>query len=224
VRAAAGRGFRTPTVAEKTDPAIGNPSLSPEVTTAYEAGADAVLAGGEALVSATWFYQSFRDLIQFDGTVPGPVGFGELRNSGRARSRGVEASATWNFFRTAAAEITYTYTDTWDSSTQRRILGHPLHRGSASLVLKPVPGLTLRADWLVESDMLDAPPNGEDPHRPGYARVDLYGRYVWKTGNPSAPEVALHGKIRNLTDLRYEERVGFPAPGINFLFGMEMAI
>lgn len=224
LRAAAGRGFRTPTVSEKTDPSIGNPSLSPEVTVSYEAGADAVLMGGEAVVSAVWFYQSFRDLIQWDGTVAGPVGFGQLRNTGRAFSRGIEAAASWNFHRSAAAELSYTWTDTWDSDAGRSIVGQPEHRGSASLVLTPARGLTCRADWRVEGDMLDAPPNGGDIRRPGYARVDLFGRYLWKTGSPGAPEIAFHGKVQNLLDRRYEERKGYPAPGINFLLGVELAI
>lgn len=224
LRAAAGRGFRTPTVSEKTDPSIGNRSLSPEVTVSYEAGADAVLLGGDAVVSAAWFYQSFRDLIQWDGTVAGPVGFGQLRNTGRAFSRGVEAAASWNFHRSAAAELSYTWTDTWDSDARRSILGQPEHRGSASLVLTPAQGLTCRADWRIEGDMLDAPPNGGDIRRPGYARVDLFGRYLWKTGSPGAPEIAFHGKVQNLLDRRYEERKGYPAPGINFLLGVELAI
>ncbi len=224
LRAAAGRAFRTPTISEKTDPSIGNPSLSPEVSVTYEAGADAVLAGGDAVVSATWFHQSFRDMIQFDDSVAGPVGYGELRNSGRAYSRGVETSATWNFHRFAAAEIAYTYTDTWNAETRRRILAHPAHRGSVSLILTPAPGLTCRADWRIESDMLDSPPNGGDIRRPGYARVDLYGRYRWKTGSPEAAEVALLGKVQNLLDRRYEERKGYPSPGINFLLGLELAI
>lgn len=224
LRAAAGRGFRTPTISEKTDPTIGNPSLSPEVTMTYEAGADAVLAGGDAVVSATWFYQSFRDLIQWDGAAAGPVGFGEMRNSGKAFSRGVEAAASWNFLRSAAVELSYTYTDTWDGEAQRRILGQPTHRGSASLVLTPLPGLTCRADWRIEGDMLDAPPNGGDILRPGYARVDLFGRYLWKTALPHAAEFALNGKVQNLLDRRYEERKGYPSPGINFLLGLEVAI
>jgi vitamin B12 transporter len=224
VRAAAGRGFRTPTIAEKTDPFIGNRGLSPEVTNSYEAGADAVLAEGDARVSAAWFFQSFRDLIQFDSAVAGPVGFGQLRNSGHAFSRGIESAATWNFRRDAAAELAYTYTDTWDPSAGRRILGIPTQRGTASLILTPATGLTCRADWRLESDQLDAPPNGGDIRRPGYARLDVYGRYRWKTGSPEVGEVTLHGKVQNLLNRRYEERKGFPSPRINFLLGVDLAI
>ncbi len=224
LRAAAGRGFRTPTISEKADPTLGNPALSPESTMSYEAGADAVLAGGDAGISATWFYQSFRNLIQYDGSVPGPVGFGQMRNSGRAFSRGVEAAASWNFLRHAAAELAYTYADTWDPTYGRRIRGVPPHRGSAALILTPAPGATCRADWRIESDQLDAPPNGEDIRREGYARLDVYGAYRWKTGSAGTREITLQGKVQNLLDRRYEERKGYPSPGINFLIGLELAI
>jgi outer membrane receptor protein involved in Fe transport len=30
--------------------------------------------------------------------------------------------------------------------------------------------------------------------------------------------------VQNLLDRRYEERKGYPAPGINFLLGVELAI
>ena len=76
----------------------------------------------------------------------------------------------------------------------------------------------------MESDELDAPPNGGDKRRPGYARVDVHGRYLWKTGSGAAPQVALTGKVLNLLNRDYEERKEFPAPGINFLLGAEVSI
>jgi vitamin B12 transporter len=224
LRAAAGRGFRTPTIAENSDPFIGNPFLSPEVTWSYEAGADAVLAEGDLSASATWFFLSFQDLIQFDAAAPGPAGFGQLRNSGSAYSRGAEAAASWRFLRSAALALCYTYTDTWDSTMQRQLLGVPTQRGTASLILTPVSAMTAQVDWHLESDQLDAPPNGGDIRRPGYARVDVYGRYLWKTGSPGIAEVALQGKVQNLLNRRYEERKGYPSPGINFLLGVELGI
>ncbi len=221
LRAAAGRGFRTPTIAEKSDPFIGNPSLSPEATWSYEAGADALLAEGDVAVSATWFFQSFRDLIQFDSGAQGPAGFGQLLNSGSAFSRGVEAAASWNVVPAAALGLSYTYTDTWDSTMQRRILGVPTHRGTASLIVTPLPSVTTEVDWHLESDQLDAPPNGGDIRRPGYARVDVYGSYLWRNG---PTRVALRGKVQNLLNRQYEERKGYPSPGVNFLVGLELSL
>ena len=224
VRAAAGRGFRVPTLSEKSDPFIGNPFLSPEVVVSWEVGADAELFERRGRVSATWFYQEFRDLIQFNAAVPGPAGFGQLRNVGRAFSRGVEAEGEARFLPEASLLMVYTYSDTWDAANRRRILGVPTQRGTLSLVLSPSPRWEGRIDWRVESDQLDSPPNGGDIRRPGYARVDLFARYRWERGGAEIREIDLIGRVENLLDRDYEERKGFPSPGFHFLLGAEARI
>jgi vitamin B12 transporter len=224
VRAAVGRGFRVPTISEKQDVFVGNPSLSPEVAVSYEAGSDLAFAGKRGKVSGTWFYQSFRNLIQFDSTVPGPLGFGQLRNRGRAFSRGVEAEASYLVAPQAETAFSYTYSDTRDGTSGQRIIGIPRHRAVATLLLTPTPSFQARADWLVESDQIDAPLNGNATRRPGYARVDVYSKYRWEAPSADVREIALFGKIQNLLNRKYEERIEFPAPGISFLLGAEMKI
>ncbi len=224
VRAAAGRGFRVPTISEQSDPFIGNPGLSPETAVSWEAGIDAALPGGRGTVSATWFYQDFRDLIQFDGAVPGPAGFGELRNIGKAFSRGVEAQAEVFLVPEASLLLVYTYSDTWDFANRQRILGVPTQRGSVSLLLHPSPRWEGRIEWRAESDQLDPPPNGGDIRRPGYARVDLSARCRLPDPGGRFPEIDLFGKAENLLDRNYEERNGFPSPGFHFLLGAEARI
>jgi len=221
VRAAAGRGFRVPTVLETSDPTIGNPALSPEEVVSWEIGADVTFFEKKGRVSATWFQQDFRNLIQFDASVPGPVGFGELRNVGKAYSRGVEAEAEYYVIPEVGVALAYTYTDTRDESNNRRILGVPRNRGTVSLLLSPSPRWEGQVDVRVEGDQLDAPPNGGDIRRPGYARVDLFARYRWKASRGCFREVSLVGKVQNLFDKTYEERKGFPSPGFNFLIGAE---
>jgi len=223
IRGAAGRGFRPPTASEKFDPFIGNPALSPEVSVSYEAGADLSISRGRGAVSATWFFSDHQGLIQFVDSVPGPSGFGEMRNVD-AISRGVEIYGSWQLTEIVGFTGTYTYTATWDKTSRQRILGIPNQRGSLSVLVTPGSRLQGRVDWRVESDELDAPPNGGDKRRPGYARVDVHGRYLWKTGSGAAPQVALTGKVLNLLNRDYEERKEFPAPGINFLLGAEVSI
>jgi len=48
--------------------------------------------------------------------------------------------------------------------------------------------------------------------------------YLWNTGSADAAQVALTGKVQNVLNRSYEERKDFPAPGINFLLGMEISI
>ncbi len=224
VRASAGRGFRVPTISEKTDPFIGNPSLSPETAFSYEAGADLVLAGGAATVTGTWFFQSFRNLIQYDAGAGAPGGFGQLRNIGRAFSRGAEATVSWDIGGLASLEAGYTYSDTWDATNQRRVLGVPTQRGVVSLLLSPDKRFTARVDWRAEGDMLDAPPNGGGIRRPGFGCVDVFARYLLPGGKEGGRGIALTGKVQNLLDRKYEERKGYPSPGFNFLLGAEMSI
>jgi vitamin B12 transporter len=219
VRAAAGRGFRVPTIVEKADPFVGNPDLSPETAVSYEAGADLAIAG--VSFSATWFYQSFDDLIQFVSTGPFT---GALQNVPGAFSRGVEAEAAWRLVPGIHVELAYTYADTWDSANQRRILGIPDQRGTAAVLLSPSPRWKGRLVWLVESDQLDVGPDFVVRRRPGFARMDAHARYRWEPAGSGAGEVALVGKVQNLFDRDYEERLGIPAPGIGFLVGAEMRI
>jgi vitamin B12 transporter len=223
IRGAVGRGSRPPTASEKFDPFIGNPALSPEVSVSCEAGVDLSISKGRGAVSATWFFSDHQGLIQFVDTVPGPSGFGEMRNVD-AISRGVEMSGSWQLTERVGFAGAYTYTDTRDKTNQQRILGIPDHRGSLSVLLTPSPRLQGRVDWRAESDQLDAPPNGGEKRRPGYARVDLYGRYLWKTGPAGTPQVAFTGKVQNVLDRSYEERKEYPAPGVNFLLGAELSI
>lgn len=223
IRGAAGRGFRPPTASEKFDPFIGNPALSPEVSVSYEAGADLSISKGRGSLSATWFFSDHRGLIQFVDSVPGPSGFGEMRNVD-AISRGVEIYGSWQLTEIVGFAGTYTYTATWDKTSRQRILGIPNQRGSLSVLVAPGSRLQGRVGWRLESDELDAPPNGGDPRRPGYARVDLHVRYLWTTGSRETPQVALTGKVLNLLNRDYEERKEYPAPGINFLLGAELSI
>jgi outer membrane receptor protein involved in Fe transport len=224
VRAAAGRGFRVPTISEKRDVFIGNPDLLPEVAFSYEGGMDLRIARRRGRVSGTWFYQAYRELIQFDSSVPGPLGFGQLRNMGRAFSRGVEAEGSYLVASLAEAAFSYTFSDTWDGAGRKRIIGIPRHRVVTSLLLWPARPFQARADWRVESDQADAPLNGGATRRPGYARVDLYARYRWEVSNADFREVVLTGRIENLLNRKYEERIEFPAPGANFLLGVEVKI
>jgi vitamin B12 transporter len=224
IRAAAGRGFRVPTLSEKSDPFIGNKDLSPEVAISWEAGADVELFDRRGRISATWFYQEFRDLIQFDAAVPGPAGFGQLRNVGKAYSRGVEAEGEARFLREVSLLLAYTYSDTWDAENRQRILGVPTQRGTLSLLLSPSPRWEGRIDLRVESDQLDSPPNGGDIRRPGYSRVDLFARYRLEMAGVETREIDLIARVENLLDRDYEERKGFPSPGFHFLLGAEVRI
>jgi vitamin B12 transporter len=215
-RTAYGQGFRLPTVNEKYSPLYGNPSLSPESSWSWEAGSDLTLAGGRVRLSGTWFYQTFRDLITFSGM--------SLANVNRAVSKGIEAELAF-VARKAEGTLFYTLTDTERENTGTRILRIPRHRGGVTAALLPVEGARIQAEWTAESDQLDlAPYEYVDARRPGFGRLDLFARYGFVPAASPFREVALTGKVENLLNREYEERRGYPAPGISFLAGVEAKI
>lgn len=231
LRSAYGRGFRVPTIVEKFDPTSGNADLSPETVISYEAGADFRPKGTRAVVSATYFYQDFRELIQQGPPTAGHP-FGQLQNVGGAFSRGVEAQATWWFHPAVGAEVSYTYTDTGTrdaspaiAAITDRILGIPQQRGTASLMFSPAARLHARVDWRFESDQYEFGPTDFLPgRRPGNAIVNAHARYAWEPLGADVRELALTLKVQNLLNRDYEERKGFPSPGFNFLLGAEIGI
>src|SRR5512141_3013188 len=231
LRSAYGRGFRVPTIVEKFDPTSGNADLSPETAISYEAGADFRPKGARAVVSATYFYQGVRGLIQQGAPTTGHP-FGQLQNVGGAFSRGVEAQATWWFHPAVGAEVSYTYTDTGTrgaspaiAAVTSRILGIPQQRGTASLMFSPSPRLQGQIDWRLESDQFEFGPTDFLPgRRPGNAVVNAHVRYAWEHIGADVRGIALSVKVQNLMNRDFEERKGFPSPGINFLLGAELSI
>ena len=216
LRAAYGRGFRVPTIFEKHGK-YGNPDLDPEWADSYEAGIDYRTRGGTATVSGTYFYQDKHDQISYQGL--------NKTTNVDAFSRGVEAYATWWFHPSVGTVLSYTYTDSWDKHNQREIIGVPSQRGSVSLVAAPVSGFEGQLSWRVESEQLDFGPTDWSPgKRPGFGVVDLYARQAFPKPAPEWKEVVLFGKVQNLLNRDYEERKGYPAPGITFLLGAEVSI
>ncbi len=217
VRAAVGRGFRAPTILEKVDPDSGNFSLTSERAISYEAGIDRAFPEGKGTVSGTWFYQDFRNMIQFNTRTY------RLSNID-ALARGVELAAQYRFLPGLGVSLAYTVTETWDKTLQQRVLGVPKHQGAAALLFDPVPAWQGRIDWRAESDQLDSQLFSGKTRRPGFAVVDVFSRYGWEPRGSGVREIALTGKILNLLNRRYDERLDRPAPGVNFLVGAEARI
>ncbi len=216
LRAAYGRGFRVPTIFELHGQ-YGNPDLVPEWADSYEAGIDYRTPGGSAVFSGAYFYQNKHNQISYQGK--------NKTTNVDAFSRGVEGSATWWLHPSVATVLSYTYTNSFDKHSGREIVGVPSQRGMLSLMVSPGSRLEGQLSWRVESDQLDYAPTDWSPgKRSGFGVVDTYAKYRIPAPAPEFKEISLFGKVRNLLNRDYEERKGYPSPGINFLLGAELTI
>ncbi len=111
IRAAAGLGFRAPSIDERFGEYpefffTGNPDLEPEESRSYEIGVEHAFAGG-ATLSATLYRLEIDNLIQSD-----PVTFSTLVNlPGESVRKGVELGATLPLGERVRLGFAYTYTD-----------------------------------------------------------------------------------------------------------------
>ena len=210
MRASGGSSFRAPSVGELYYPFTGNPDLKPERSRAYEIGGERTIPRGRAEVSVFW--NEFKDLIVFDFTTF------QDRNLVRARARGVEASVRQDLAGSVSVEVAYTYLDAQDLSARNELIRRPRHRAAASLVLSPIPGLTVTPRATFVGDRRDqSATTGASVQDPSYVRYDLFVRYA--LGNT---HLTPYARLENATDRRYEEVAGYPAARRRIAGGLEV--
>ncbi|HUG27753.1 MAG TPA: TonB-dependent receptor [Gemmatimonadales bacterium] len=230
LRAQAGRAFKAPTFAElfAISPfEVGDPALQPEQARSWEVGAEQLLAGGRARVSAAWFSQLFRDLIQYAAAAPGEPTYG---NVAAATSRGLEVGAlvvphaAWSVSVQATALRTRV-TDAGGGTS-------PAFREGGSLVRRPDFTAALGARWQpspattvrVDVHHLGARDDVDFREWPA-TRIQLPSRTTAdvaasRSFRSLVPGLTITGRIENLFDARWQQVVGFRARGRVLHFGV----
>lgn len=194
-----GQAFKAPTLFQTTYFCCGatsaNTDLRPELSDAWDAGVTWRTRDGRAEADVTWFEQDYRDLITFS------FEDGGYANVARARSTGVELSASVVLTRWLKASVGYSLIDTDDGNGQplERV---PEHAGNLRLGITPTERLS--ASLLVRY-------NGKEQDAAGtnadWVRVDLAGRYAL------GDAIQLFARIENLFDEHYQQVIGYGTPG-----------
>lgn len=199
LRAAYGESFRAPSLADLYYPGFSNPELRPELGTSYELAFET--GGGPWRATVALFRNDLDGLIEFDFSTSRP------QNLGRARAQGIEAELAYRNDR-FEARWSGTWLDAEDRATGDRLLRRPDE--STSLLLYVRPGeWTLGAIGRYVGDRIDF---GDVPLS-SYATLDLTAaRRLGERFEPFA-------RVENVTDERYEEAAGFPAPRRGFVAG-----
>ena len=224
LRATLGSAFKEPSFFENyaTGYVTGNPALKPERATSWDAGVERELLGGRLVLSATWFAQRFRNLIQFTFAPPSP-GSPNYYNVAAANASGLELAARVAAARALSVTAQYTYTRTVAADSGfdgaafaqgQHLLRRPAHAGSvaATARLGSRGRASLSAYWV--GDRADEDFSGATPARvtlPAYLRLDLAGDVELIRGRSAAPGVTATLKVENVLDERYQQVLHFPS-------------
>ena len=232
LRASVGRAIKEPTFFENfaTGFAVGNPNLDPERSFSWEAGVDQGLFSEVVTASATFFGQSFDDLIQY--TSSPNAGDPNFFNVAAATARGIEVDLAARAGRFSGG-LAFTWLDTEVTNAGfDQGAGAPFVEGG-DLLRRPdrtlsVRGAMVGAVWDVSASLSMVGRRSDRDFStfpatpvtlPPYSLLSLGGEWRIFGGGGGRPSLAIQLRGENLLDESYEEVLGFSAPGRGLYVG-----
>lgn len=223
LRVSAARGFTEPSLLEnfaRESFYIGNPSLKPEKTAMFDAGIVEEMFSRRVRLEASYFRNSFTDLIVFDSrTFPS-----SWSNIDRSWARGVEASGSVRLMKylQLAGNYTRLYTKiTRTNSTNiysglgQELPRRPKDSGTAWVAIAPR-RWTLMFGGRAIGERQDSDFFFGISRNPGYGTMFLNGAFNL------TKHVTPYVRIDNLLDERYEEVLGYTALGRSAIGGLRL--
>ena len=218
-RATYGTAFKSPSLYQLYAPGtflgpIGNAELNPEKSIGWDIGVEQQLLGGKVLLAVTYFYNDYKDLINFD-FLQGYV------NIGKAESKGTEILIQARPFDDMSFNATYTRTEAKDKDTDTDLLRRPKQKFSASLNynFQKKANINLTFIRMGEQDDMDfATWPSTRLTLPGYSLLNAAVSF-----NP-ASSFQIFCRLDNIFNEEYEMVKGYGTPGfsvyggVNFIF------
>ncbi len=214
-------GFKAPTMNDlyfiSDGFPVNNPNLKPERSQSLDVGVDQTFWKGRLTLSGTYFWNHFRDLIQFP-LLGAPTlcpaatfGFCPL-NIAQARSQGWEISLKTRVTRTLELRAQYTKTHTRDLTTGKRLARWPVDQASIGVAYQPVEEARVYVDYRFVGAR-----NNDIANSPGQ-RLGSFGVVNVAASYEVTKHWQVYTRIENLLGQDYEEILGFGAP-IRSIFG-----
>jgi len=190
-------GFRRPSLFALAFPLTSNPDLLPERSRTFEVGLDWEIVG-QGNVRLTYFDNQFRDQVDFEPSLFTHV------NRDKVNIQGIEGSGNWNFTDTVKASASVTYINVGGDIILR---ARPSWQGAAQVNWKYSPNIELGVAGRFNSSFWETSVPTGLITLDGYAEFDAFIKYL------ITENLSIQAAIRNIGDSKFEESVGFPAPG-----------
>ena len=214
IKATYSTGFKSPSLFQLYAPGsywgpVGNPSLEPERSSSWDVGVEQVFGGSKWLVGATYFHNSYKDLISFN-TLEGYV------NIGRAMSRGVELFLEARPHQAIFLKVSYTNLEAVDLEDGSPLLRRPEETLAAGLTWRPAKKWEFTISFLhigerVDLDFSTWP--SQPVTLPAYDLLNGTAAFILNN------EVEFFVRFDNLLDEWYEMVRGYGTCGFRTSFG-----
>ena len=214
VRASYGEGFKAPTLYQLFSD-YGNRGLDPETARNFDIGVEQAFLADRARVGVTYFNRRTRNQIDFrdcsptEQTTAGSVcvdrPFGVYDNVARAEADGVEVSLALRPVDPLTLTANYSYIHTENRSIGANfgntLARRPEQTASVNADYRFAVGLSIGGTVSLVGDSFDDAANA--------TRLDGYALASIRAEMPITDQVALYGRVDNLTDARYQTVAGY---------------
>lgn len=211
LRANWGEGFKLPSFFALSNPIVGNPGLDPEKSRSIDLGINQFIWDGRVEALLNFYYSEYQNLIDFDEGPPP-----RLVNRSRVTIKGFEfiiEAESWKKLK-LNGNLTYAASDI--KGTNEVLRNRPRWWGGFSILFRPTRVFDINIDALFVGKVFDSSIPTGDVTLDSYSVFDLAA-----TWNPHK-KMRIFLAVDNLFNERYEQFVGFPAPGISPRAGVKL--
>ncbi len=210
IRASYGTGFKSPSLSDLFSP-FGSPNLKPEKNQGWDVGIEQTFFKGALVVDATYFSNSFRDLIDFDFIAL------KEQNIGHASTEGVELGTAIRPCELLTIGANYTYTDTQDETTHMSLLRRARNKVGAYINYRYCP----RGDVTLSGTFVGGRAD-IDPATFNRTNIGSHTLVNLSTSYRITNYLELTARIDNLLNQHYEEVAGFGTAGFSLYGGLKL--
>ncbi len=229
LRASYGEGFKAPTLYQLFSD-YGNRGLDPETARNFDVGVEQAFLGNRARVGVTYFNRRTRNQIDFRscsaveqataGSICVGRPYGVYDNIARAEADGVEFTLALRPVDALTLTANYSYIDTENRSIGvnfgNDLARRPKQTASMSADYRFGFGLSVGGTVSMVGDSFDDVANT--------TRLDGYAVAGFRAEVPINDQVALYGRVDNVTDTRYETVAGYGNYGRSAFGGVRLRL
>jgi vitamin B12 transporter len=243
LRAAVGTAFKEPTFEQNFSTApfdVGNPRLQPERSLGWEVGVIEKPIGPGLAITATYFNQQFRNLIDYTpSAVPIPGSPGDSTNYvniAGANADGIELGLEVGPLAGTLVKMSYTGLTTRVTQNGVDTTGYSQFKVGTPLIRRPSEtfsgtvvhqfggrgSASISVLYVGSRDDINFNALTDSTARvvlPGYTTVDLSGAYRILGGSHGVPGFSLTLRVANLFNRQYQSIYSYAAPGRTVLAG-----
>ncbi|MFW6140620.1 MAG: TonB-dependent receptor plug domain-containing protein [Acidobacteriota bacterium] len=217
LKATLGSGFKSPSLYQLYAPGtlwgpVGNTDLKPEKNLGWDAGVEQELFKGRFLIKATYFFNKFQDLIDFDYT-QGYI------NIGKASSQGTEFLVKL----VPVKDMSFTASHTWcravDDTTEQVLLRRPEHKASLKIYYDGLEKTHMTFSLLYTGERQD------NFYKNGQTTRTALADYTLVNASISFDlfnYAQLFLKFDNILNTEYELIKGYASPGFSVYGGVKL--